>query len=159
MAVPQYTHIAQLVRAGILYIQGQGFKSLCEYYLGVPEWFKGTDCKSDDSWVQIPPPSLRVMCYIDKLIKNNTGVSSKNFFLVAVTVIGLILLLVPAVLLIVEIIYNHTIATDLNGLAAYIGAVAAVFTSAGITKAWSEKYERKDGNVIKQNSSKMAKEK
>lgn len=29
---PQYTHIAQLVRAGILYIQGQGFKSLCEYY-------------------------------------------------------------------------------------------------------------------------------
>lgn len=38
---PQYTHIAQLVRAGILYIQGQGFKSLCEYYLGVPEWFNG----------------------------------------------------------------------------------------------------------------------
>lgn len=55
---PQYTHIAQLVRARILYIQGQGFKSLCEYYLGVPEWSKGTDCKSDDSWVQIPPPSL-----------------------------------------------------------------------------------------------------
>ena len=97
------------------------------------------------------------MCYIGKLIKNNTGVSSKNFFLVTVTIIGLILLLVPAVLLIVEVIYNHTIATDLNGLAAYIGAVAAVFTSAGITKAWSEKYERKDGNVIKQNSSKMAK--
>ena len=55
-----YTHIAQLVRAGILYIQGQGFKSLCEYYLGVPEWSKGTDCKSDDSWVQIPPPSLKL---------------------------------------------------------------------------------------------------
>lgn len=88
-------------------------------------------------------PSASTMCYIDKLIKNNTGVSSKNFFLVAVTVIGLMLLLVPAVLLIVEVIYNHTIATDLNGLAAYIGAVAAVFTSAGITKAWSEKYEKK----------------
>ena len=95
------------------------------------------------------------MCYIDKLIKNNTGVSSKNFFLVAVTVIGLILLLVPAILLIVEVIYNHTIATDLNGLATYIGAVAAVFTSAGITKAWSEKYERKDSNTIKQNPPKM----
>lgn len=100
-------------------------------------------------------PSASTMCYIDKLIKNNTGVSSKNFFLVAVTIIGLILLLVPAVLLIVEVIYNHTIATDLSGLAAYIGAVAAVFTSAGITKAWSEKYERKDSNIIKQNSSKM----
>lgn len=102
-------------------------------------------------------PSASTMCYIDKLIKNNTGVSSKNFFLVAVTIIGLILLLVPAVLLIVEVIYNHTIATDLNGLAAYIGAVAAVFTSAGITKAWSEKYERKDSNTVKQNPPKMVK--
>lgn len=37
----------------------------------------------------------------------------------------------------------HTIQTDLNGLAAYIGAVAGVFASAGITKAWSEKYEKK----------------
>ena len=83
------------------------------------------------------------MNYLGKLISNNTGVSSKNFFLVAVTVIGLILLLVPAVLLIVEVIYNHTIATDLNGLAAYIGAVAGVFASAGISKAWSEKYEKK----------------
>ena len=70
------------------------------------------------------------MCYIDKLVKNNTGVSSKNFFLVVVTLIGLILLLVPAVLLIIEICYNHTIQTDLNGLAAYIGAVAGVFASA-----------------------------
>ena len=102
-------------------------------------------------------PSASTMCYIDKLIKNNTGVSSKNFFLVAVTIIGLILLLVPAVLLIVEVIYNHTIATDLNGLAAYIGAVAAVFTSAGITTAWSEKYARKDSNTVKQNPPKMVK--
>ena len=48
---PQYTHIAQLVRAGILYIQGQGFKSLCEYYgtvisssgIGIPRVLKGDD--------------------------------------------------------------------------------------------------------------------
>ncbi len=83
------------------------------------------------------------MSYIGKLISNNTGVSSKNFFLVAVTIIGLILLLVPAVLLIVEVCFNHTIQTDLNGLASYIGAVAGVFASAGITKAWSEKYEHR----------------
>ena len=72
-------------------------------------------------------PSASTMCYIDKLIKNNTGVSSKNFFLVAVTLIGLILLLVPAVLLIIEVCYNHTIQTDLNGLAAYIGGVPEWF--------------------------------
>lgn len=83
------------------------------------------------------------MNYISKLINNNTGVSSKNFFLVAATIIGLILLLVPAVLLIIEACYNHTIQTDLNGLAAYIASVAGIFASAGITKAWSEKYEKK----------------
>lgn len=83
------------------------------------------------------------MSYIGKLISNNTGVSSKNFFLVAATIIGLVLLLIPAVLLIVEVCYNHTIQTDLNGLAAYIASVAGIFASAGITKAWSEKYEKK----------------
>ena len=86
---------------------------------------------------------LESMNYISKLISNNTGVSSKNFFLVAATIIGLILLLVPAVLLIIEVCYNHTIQTDLNGLAAYIASVAGIFASAGITKAWSEKYEKK----------------
>lgn len=84
------------------------------------------------------------MNYISKLISNNTGVSSKNFFLVAATIIGLILLLIPAVLLIIEVCYNHTIQTDLNGLAAYIASVAGIFASAGITKAWSEKYEKKN---------------
>ena len=85
-----------------------------------------------------------------KLVQNNSGVSSKNFFLVTVTIIGCILLLVPAVLLTVEIIYTHTIHTDLNGLAAYIGSVAGVFASAGITKAWSERYEikQKDSTVV-----------
>mgnify|MGYP003603149842 CR=1 FL=1 len=93
---------------------------------------------------------------LKKLIQNNTGVSSKNFFLVAVTIIGFILLLVPAIVLIIEVIVNHTILTNLNGMAAYIGSVAGVFASAGITKAWSEKYENKgtkDSNCnIKQES-------
>ena len=82
--------------------------------------------------------------FLAKLIKSNSGISSKNFFLVAVTIIGCILLLVPAAVLIVEIIFTHTIATDLTGMAAYIGAVAGLFASAGITKAWSEKFERRN---------------
>lgn len=77
------------------------------------------------------------------LIKNNTGISSKNFFLVTVTIIGFILLLVPAIVLLTEVFTTHTITTNLEGMAAYIGAVAGVFASAGITKAWSEKYENK----------------
>lgn len=79
------------------------------------------------------------MKFFKNLITNNTGVSSKSFFLVTVTIIGFILLLIPAVVLIVEVIANKTIQTDLNGLAAYIGAVGVIFTSAGITKAWGDK--------------------
>lgn len=81
------------------------------------------------------------MNYFKQLVEKDNGISSKSFFLVVVTVVGCILLLVPAIVLIVEVCCNHTIQTDLNGLAAYIGAVAGVFASAGITKAWSEKYE------------------
>ena len=84
------------------------------------------------------------MNFFTKLIKNNSGYSSKSFFLVIVTAIGCLLLLVPVICMIMEIYYNHTIQTDLNGMAAYIAAVAAVFGSVGITKAWSEKYENKN---------------
>lgn len=79
--------------------------------------------------------------WLSRLVKANSGLSSKSFFLVSVTIIGCILLLVPAVILITEVCFNHTITTDLSGLAEYIGAVAAIFASAGITKAWSEKFE------------------
>lgn len=83
--------------------------------------------------------------WLSDLVRNNTGVSSKNFFLVNVTLIGTLLLLIPAIVLTVEVCYNHTIQTDLTGMAAYIGAVAGIFASAGITKAWSEKYEKRNG--------------
>lgn len=81
------------------------------------------------------------MNYFKKLVHNNTGVSSKNFFLVLVTLIGCLLLLVPAFTLIFEVLFTHTIATSLEGFAAYIASVASLFATAGITKAWSEKYE------------------
>ena len=81
------------------------------------------------------------MEYLKKLIQNNTGISSKNFFLVCVTIIGCLLLLVPVFALTIEAIFMHTIATDLTAMGAYIAAVASLFATAGITKAWSEKYE------------------
>lgn len=79
-----------------------------------------------------------------RLIENNSGVSSKNFFLVLVTLIGCLMLLVPVVVLIFEVFYNHTITTDLNGMAAYVASVASLFATAGLTKAWSEKFEGND---------------
>lgn len=82
------------------------------------------------------------MKYLLKLIQNNTGISSKNFFLISVTIVGILLLIVPIIVLLIEVISEHTIHTDLNGMAAYIASVAGIFASAGITKAWSEKYEK-----------------
>ncbi len=82
------------------------------------------------------------MNFFQKLICNNTGVSSKNFFLIVVTAIGCLLLLVPVFTLTIEAIFMHTIATDLNAMGAYIASVAGLFATAGITKAWSEKYEQ-----------------
>jgi hypothetical protein len=77
--------------------------------------------------------------FLLELITANTGVSSKSFFLVVTTLCGICLLLVPAIVLIIEVIFNHTIHTDLNGVAAYIASVAGLFATAGLTKAWSEK--------------------
>ena len=81
--------------------------------------------------------------FFSKLVQQNSGYSSKSFFLVVVTFIGTLLLAVPIFSLTIEAWYNHTITTDLTALAAYITAVAAVFTSVGLTKVWSEKYEHK----------------
>lgn len=80
-----------------------------------------------------------------KLIQNNSGYSSKNFFLIVVTVVGILLLSAPMVSMYYEIVDNHTITSDLTDIATYITAVVAMFATAGITKAWSEKYERRPG--------------
>lgn len=77
------------------------------------------------------------------LVRSNTGVSSKNFFLVCTTFIGLIMLTVLVAGFVVDMIFNHTITIDMSSAAAYIGAVAALFGAAGLTKAGSEWSENK----------------
>ena len=48
-------------------------------------------------------------------------------------------------------IVNKTIQTDLNGLAAYIGAVGVLFTSVGITEAWGDKSSKNNNKNIENN--------
>lgn len=78
-----------------------------------------------------------------KLIKSNTGVSSKNFFLVCTTIVGMIMLAVLIGGMIVDIIFQHTITISMSEAAAFIGAVASLFAAAGLTKAGSEWSENK----------------
>lgn len=78
-----------------------------------------------------------------KLIKSNTGVSSKNFFLVCTTIIGTLLLLVLIGGMIVDIVFQHTITISMGEAAGFIGSVAGLFGAAGLTKAGSEWSENK----------------
>lgn len=78
-----------------------------------------------------------------KLIKSNTGVSSKNFFLICTTIIGTLLLLVLIGGMVVDIVFQHTITISMGEAAGFIGAVAGLFGAAGLTKAGSEWSENK----------------
>lgn len=73
--------------------------------------------------------------FFSKLLdKNDPALATSNFLVVSMLFVGLVLLIVPIFILIIESWYNHTISTDLNGLASYITSVAAIFATAGVTK-------------------------
>ena len=78
--------------------------------------------------------------------KSDTSVALSSIIIISLLIVGLLLLTVPLIILIIEAYYNHTITTDLNGMAAYIGAVTAIFVTAGSIKFgihWTdEKLER-----------------
>lgn len=76
--------------------------------------------------------------YFTKLIKEDNNVSALNFFLLATLGVGVILLAIPIIGMLVDIFYNHTITINLSDLALYIGAVAGIFASGGLTSAWTE---------------------
>lgn len=68
---------------------------------------------------------------------DDNSVSPSTLFMLILTIIGCVLLTVPAIALILEAFHNHTITTDLNGMASYVCSITTLFTAAGITKAWS----------------------
>lgn len=75
------------------------------------------------------------------LDKNDTSVALSSIIVLLLMGVGVLLLLVPMFILIIEAWFNHTITTDLNGMAAYIGAVTAIFVTAGSIKVgihWSD---------------------
>lgn len=76
--------------------------------------------------------------YFQKLVKENNNVSALNFFLIATLAVGVILLFIPIIGILVDIWFNHTITINLSDMALYIGAVAGIFASGGLTSAWTE---------------------
>lgn len=68
---------------------------------------------------------------------DDTSVSASTVFLLLTSVVALFMLIVPAVALLVEVFYNHTIASDIAGMAQYVAAVCGIFASGGILKGWT----------------------
>lgn len=89
---------------------------------------------------------MKITKFIGDLIRTNSGTSSKAFFLVSVTLAGCVILLAVAFVLVFEVVKSGTIRTDLGGLAAFIGAVAGLFATAGATKAFGERNEKNINN-------------
>lgn len=80
-----------------------------------------------------------------KLVRNNTGVSALNWFLIMSTLVGLALLVVVMFCMIWEVVNNNTIRSDISGWAAFIAAVATFIAPAGLAKGWSNWSENKFG--------------
>ena len=99
--------------------------------------------------VNDPTRTLASDSYVNKLIKSDNNVSVGNFFLVACTIVGLLLLIVPLFALVIEAWFNHTITTDLNGMASYIVAVCSIFTVGGLTHGWTSWAENKFKSINK----------
>lgn len=76
--------------------------------------------------------------FMGKLLQNNSGVSAKSFFLIAITVVGTVMLAVIAFCMIWEVTRTNQVNADLSGYANIIAAVSALFGAAGLTKVVGE---------------------
>ena len=76
--------------------------------------------------------------YFIRATKEDNNINPIYLFLLIVLAIGILLLLVPIIGMIVDIVYNKTITINLSDMSLYISAVAAIFTSGGITGAITE---------------------
>lgn len=76
--------------------------------------------------------------FMGKLLQNNSGVSAKSFFLIAVTIVGTVMLAVIAFCMIWEVTRTNQVNADLSGYANIIAAVSALFGAAGLTKVVGE---------------------
>lgn len=113
-------------------------------------FIKGMRNKRDiiDGFIPQEPPKDN---YMNKLIKDDNNFNVGNFFLVATTIVGLLLLIVPLFVLSIEAWFNHTITTDLSGMASYIVAVCSIFTVGGLTHGWTS-WSRNKFNSINTDS-------
>ena len=92
----------------------------------------------------------KVFDYLGLAVKSNTGISSLSLIVVAVGVMSIATLIVICTCMMVEIYFNHTIASSLEGYASIITSIATLVGAVGIPKAINNygeyKYTEKPDN-------------
>lgn len=61
--------------------------------------------------------------------KDDTSTSMSSFIIFIILTVAVILLMIPAFALVIEAWFNHTVSSDINGWAAYIGAVCSLIVT------------------------------
>lgn len=96
---------------------------------------------SKDMWFK------KIVDYLGKAVKSNTGISSLSLIVVAIGVMSIITLIVICICMMIEIIVNKTIVSSLDGYAAIITAIAGLIAAVGIPKAINNFSENKFKNT------------
>lgn len=84
------------------------------------------------------------MTRYEALITNGTGHSIKSWFIHRVAVLGMCLLGVTGVVLLVDVVWDGKIDSNLSELAQFVGAISTLFVSAGLPKMIGEIKEMKN---------------
>ena len=80
--------------------------------------------------------------FFGRLVRNNTGVSSKSFLVVVTTVVSMIILLTLCTVLVFDVAKDGEVTMDMSGMAEVIGAVVGLLTAAGACKVFGERNEQ-----------------
>lgn len=83
----------------------------------------------------------KMVDYIGKAIKSNTGISSLSLLIVTIGIMSIVILIVICVCMLIEVITTHTITASLEGYASIITSIAGLLAAVGLPKAlnnWSE---------------------
>ena len=84
------------------------------------------------------------MRYLNRLLKNNSGVSVKSFLAFIVTIVGILLLISITAVIWIDVLYNKELKTTLEFYPDVIAGVSALIFSGALPKIVGEITEKKD---------------
>ncbi len=86
----------------------------------------------------------KIINHITNLITNGSGVSIKSAFLFWVLVTGILILLIVGAVMLIDVIVDGKVESNMSDIASVITAVAGLFIAAGLPKLVGEIFENKN---------------